>query len=206
MSDFTPGDLSYPDTPNPTSDPAGALPDITLSRQTPSTWKDAWLLTATPTAPELPSREAEAAFTSTLPAGEKPEEGEPVLHVEAEPDFTARDKEKEVTTGPRETTQLPITQRASTARVTTAQASVTSHPHGDVQPGLHETLAPTAPGQPDHHQPPSVEDGGPSVIKEVAEDGTTNQLPAGEGSGEQVSGFVFPGISWMATSAWHLAA
>lgn len=178
-------DGSGDDSDNFSGSGTGALPDITLSQQTPSTWKDMWLLTATPTAPELTSRDAEAAFTSVLPAGEKPEEGEPVFHVEAEPGFTARDKEKEVTTGPRETTQLPITQRASTARVTTAQASVTSHPHGDVQPGLHETLAPTAPGQPDHHQPPSVEDGGPSVIKEVAEDGTTNQLPAGEGSGEQ---------------------
>lgn len=162
---------------------------MTLSRQTPSTWKDVWLLTATPTAPEPTSRDTEATLTSILPAGEKPEEGEP----EAEPDFTARDKEKEATTRPRETTQLPVTQQASTAaRATTAQASVTSHPHGDVQPGLHETLAPTAPGQPDH-QPPSVEDGGTSVIKEVVEDETTNQLPAGEGSGEQVSDFGFPG-------------
>lgn len=170
----------------PTYDPAGALPDA-LSRQTPSTWKDAWLPTATPTAPEPTSRDTEAAFPSVLPAGEKPEEGEPVLHAEAEPGLTALDKEKEVTTArPRETTQLPITQRASTAKVTTAQAAVTSHPHGDVQPGLRETSVPTAPGQPDH-QPPSVEDGGTSVIKEVAEDGTTNQLPAGEGSGEQVS-------------------
>lgn len=175
----------------PTSDPAGALPD-TLSRQTPSTWKDVWLLTATPTAPEPTSSDTETAFTSTLAAGEKPEEGEPVLHVEAEPGFTARDKEKEVTTRPRETAQLPITQRASTARITTAQAAVTSHPHGGMQPGLHETSAPTAPGQPDHH-PPRVEGGGTSVIKEVVEDGTTNQLPAGEGSGEQVSGFAFPG-------------
>lgn len=161
----------------------GALPD-TLSRQTPSTWKDVWLLTATPTAPEPTSSNTETAFTSVLPVGEKPEEGEPVLHVEAEPDFTARDKEKEVTTRPRETVQLPITQRASTVRVTTAQAAVTSHPHGGMQPGLHETSAPTAPGQPDH-QPPRVEGGGTSVIKEVVEDGTANQLPAGEGSGEQ---------------------
>lgn len=151
-----------------------------------------WLLTATPTAPEPTSSNTETAFTSVLPAGEKPEEGEPVLHVEAEPGFTARDKEKEVTTRPRETVQLPITQRASTVRVTTAQAAVTSHPHGGMQPGLHETSAPTAPGQPDH-QPPRVEGGGTSVIKEVVEDGTANQLPAGEGSGEQVSGFAFPG-------------
>ncbi|EDK98411.1 syndecan 1, isoform CRA_b, partial [Mus musculus] len=115
-------------------------------------------------------------FSGSGTAGEKPEEGEPVLHVEAEPGFTARDKEKEVTTRPRETVQLPITQRASTVRVTTAQAAVTSHPHGGMQPGLHETSAPTAPGQPDH-QPPRVEGGGTSVIKEVVEDGTANQLP-----------------------------
>lgn len=169
----------------PTSHPTGALPDP-LSRQTTSTWKDPWLLTATPTAPEPTSRDAETPLTSLLPAGGKPEEGEPVPHVEAEPGFTARDKEKEVTaTGPRETTQLPVTQRASTARVTTAQAPATSHPHGHVQPGLPETSAPTAPGQPDH-QPPSVEDGGTSVISEAAEDGAANLLPAGEGSGEQV--------------------
>lgn len=178
-------DGSGDDSDNFSGSGTGALPDMTLSRQTPSTWKDVWLLTATPTAPEPTSRDTEATLTSILPAGEKPEEGEPVAHVEAEPDFTARDKEKETTTRPRETTQLPVTQQASTAaRATTAQASVTSHPHGDVQPGLHETLAPTAPGQPDH-QPPSVEDGGTSVIKEVVEDETTNQLPAGEGSGEQ---------------------
>ncbi|XP_052042086.1 syndecan-1 [Apodemus sylvaticus] len=176
-------DGSGDDSDNFSGSGTGALPDP-LSRQTTSTWKDVWLLTSTPTAPEPTSRDTETALTSVLPTGEKPEEGEPVLHVEAEPGFTARDKEKEVTAGPRETTQLPVTQRASTARVTTAQAPATSHPHGHVQPGLRETLAPTAPGQPDH-QPPSVEDGGTSVIKEVAEDGTTNQLPAGEGSGEQ---------------------
>lgn len=166
----------------------GALPDITLSRQTSSTLKDVWLLTATPTAPEPTSRDTEATFTSILPAGEKPGEGEPVLIAEVDTSSTTWDKELEVTTRPRETTQLLVTHRVSTARATTAQAPVTSHPHRDVQPGLHETLAPTAPGQPDH-QPPS---GGTSVIKEVAEDGATNQLPTGEGSGEQVSGFVFP--------------
>lgn len=177
-------DGSGDDSDNFSGSGTGALPDA-LSRQTPSTWKDAWLPTATPTAPEPTSRDTEAAFPSVLPAGEKPEEGEPVLHAEAEPGLTALDKEKEVTTArPRETTQLPITQQASTAKVTTAQVAVTSHPHGDVQPSLRETSVPTAPGQPDH-QPPSVEDGGTSVIKEVAEDGTTNQLPAGEGSGEQ---------------------
>lgn len=177
-------DGSGDDSDNFSGSGTGALPDP-LSRQTTSTWKDPWLLTATPTAPEPTSRDAETPLTSLLPAGGKPEEGEPVLHVEAEPGFTARDKEKEVTaTGPRETTQLPVTQRASTARVTTAQAPATSHPHGHVQPGLPETSAPTAPGQPDH-QPPSVEDGGTSVISEAAEDGAANPLPAGEGSGEQ---------------------
>lgn len=153
-----------------------------------------WLLTTTPIAPEPTSRVAEAAFTSILPTGEKQEEKERALVVEAEETgFTARNNGKEVTTTrPRETTQLPITQRASTSRATTTQAPATSHPHRDVQPGPHETLAPTAPGQPDH-QPPSVGDGGASVIKVVTEDGTTNQLPTGEGSGEQVSGFLFPG-------------
>ncbi|KAL6051505.1 hypothetical protein STEG23_011310 [Scotinomys teguina] len=173
-------DGSGDDSDNFSGSGTGALPDITLSRQT-STWKDVWFLTTTPTAPEPISRDTEAASTSVLPAGEKPEAG---LVAEVDTSFTARDKEVEVTTRPRETTQFPITQRASTARATTAQAPVTSHPHRDVQPGLHETLAPTVPGQPDH-QPPSVADGGTSVIKEVAEDGATNQLPTGEGSGEQ---------------------
>lgn len=161
-----------------------------------------WLLTATPAAPEPTSRNAEAAFTSILPTVEKPEEGEPVL-MAVDTGLTARDKKMEVTTRPRETTQLPITQRVSTVRATTAQA-VTSHPHRDVQPGLHETLVSTVPGQPDH-QPPSATEGGTSVIKEVVEDGATNQLPTGEGSGEQVSGFVFPG--WpLVPGIWPLSS
>ncbi|OBS57901.1 hypothetical protein A6R68_10977 [Neotoma lepida] len=176
-------DGSGDDSDNFSGSGTGALPDITLTRQTSSTWKEVWDLTTTPTAPEPTSRDTEAASTSILPAGEKSEAGEPVPVAEVDTSFTARDKEVEVTIRPRETTQLPITQRASTARATTAQAPVTSHPHRDVQPGLRETLAPTAPGQPDH-PPPSVVDGGTSVIKEVAEDGATNQLPPGEGSGE----------------------
>ncbi|XP_005079125.1 syndecan-1 [Mesocricetus auratus] len=174
-------DGSGDDSDNFSGSGTGALPDITLSRQASPTLKDVWLLTATPTAPEPTSRDAQATTTSILPAAEKPGEGEPVLTAEVDPGFTARDKESEVTTRPRETTQLLITHWVSTARATTAQAPVTSHPHRDVQPGLHETSAPTAPGQPDQ-QPPS---GGTSVIKEVAEDGATNQLPTGEGSGEQ---------------------
>ncbi|XP_036026897.1 syndecan-1 [Onychomys torridus] len=187
-------DGSGDDSDNFSGSGTGALPDITLSRQTSSTWKDVWLLTTTPTAPEPTSRDPEAASTAVLPAGEKPEAGEPVLVAEVDTtSFTARDTEVEVTTRPRETTQLLITQRASTARATTAQAPVTSlHPHRDVQPGLQETLAPTAPGQPDH-PPPSVADGGTSVIKEVAEDGATNQLPTGEGSGEPDFTFEAPG-------------
>ncbi|XP_038175771.1 syndecan-1 [Arvicola amphibius] len=176
-------DGSGDDSDNFSGSGAGALPDVTLSRQTSPTLKDVWLLTATPAAPEPTSRNAEAAFTSILSTVEKkPEEGEPVL-VPVDTGLTARDKEMEVTTRPRETTQLPITQRVSTVRATTAQA-VTSHPHRDVQPDLHETLVPTAPGQPDH-QPPSATEGGTSVVKEVVEDGATNQLPTGEGSGEQ---------------------
>ncbi|XP_051037637.1 syndecan-1 isoform X2 [Phodopus roborovskii] len=171
-------DGSGDDSDNFSGSGTGALPDISLSRQTSST------LTATPTAPEPTSRDSEATFTSILPAREKPEERPPERVAEVDTGFTSQDKEMEVTTRLRETTQLLITQRVSTARATTVQAPVTSHPHRDVQPGFHETLAPTAPGQPDH-QPPSVADGGTSVIKEVTEDGATNQLPTGEGSGEQ---------------------
>jgi integrin beta 5 len=127
-------DGSGDDSDNFSGSSTGALPD-TLSRQTPSTWKDMWLLTATPTAPEPTSSNTETAFASVRPAREKPKEGEPVLHVEAEPGFTTWDKEKEGTTRPRDTMQLPITQQASTVRVTTAQAAVTSHPHWGMQPG-----------------------------------------------------------------------
>ncbi|XP_073905334.1 syndecan-1 isoform X2 [Castor canadensis] len=148
---------------------AGALEDTTLSRHHSSTWKDVWLLTVTPTVAEPTGREATAPSTSTLTAGEGPEEGEAVVLSEAEPDLTAR--EKEITPEPRETTQLPATQRASTARPTTAQAPATSPPHRDMHPGPRETLAPT-------------EDGGPAIDR-AAEDGDSNQLPTGEGSGEQ---------------------
>ncbi|EDM03081.1 syndecan 1, isoform CRA_c [Rattus norvegicus] len=43
-------DGSGDDSDNFSGSGTGALPDMTLSRQTPSTWKDVWLLTATPTA------------------------------------------------------------------------------------------------------------------------------------------------------------
>ncbi|KAM5292197.1 syndecan-1 [Ctenodactylus gundi] len=158
---------------------AGPLQDITLSQQTPSTWKDTWLLTVMPTAPEPTSRDATS--TTNLPAGERPKEEEAVQLSEARPDFIAR--EAEMTPAPRETTQLPSTQLASTAEAVTAQASTFSHQSRAVPPDHHETSAPALPGQPDSHTA-SVEDRAPPVPESPAEDGPPSQLPAGEGSGE----------------------
>ncbi|XP_031511356.1 LOW QUALITY PROTEIN: syndecan-1 [Papio anubis] len=117
-----------------------------------------------------------------LPAGEGPKEGEAVVLLEVEPDLTAQ--EQEATPQPTETTQLPTTHQAPTARATTAQEPATSHPHRDMQPGYHETSAPAGPGQADLHTP-RTEDGGPSATERAAEDGASSQLPAAEGSGEQ---------------------
>ncbi|XP_068420458.1 syndecan-1 [Eschrichtius robustus] len=193
-------DGSGDDSDNFSGSGAGALPDITLSQQTPSTWKDKGLLTAMPTAPE-PSRpdttatststsatstststSATSTSTSILPTGEQPEEGGVVLLAEVEPGLTAQ--EKEATHPPRETTLHPTTHRASTARATTAQGPATSHPHRDVQPDHHETSAPTGHSQPEP-QAPSVEDGSSSATEKAAEDEASTQLPGGEDSGEQ---------------------
>uniref|UniRef100_A0A5F9CBF9 Syndecan 1 n=1 Tax=Oryctolagus cuniculus TaxID=9986 RepID=A0A5F9CBF9_RABIT len=174
-------DGSGDDSDNFSGSGAGPLQDHALSRQTPATWKDLWLLTATSTAPEPTSADATAASTPILPAGEGPVEEGVVPLAEAEPGSVAG--EKETTAQPRETTQLPTTQRASTARATTAQAPATTHPHRDVQPGHHGTSAPAAPGHADTHSP-GVQDRGPSATDAAAEDGAPNQLPAGEGSGE----------------------
>ncbi|XP_017381893.1 syndecan-1 isoform X1 [Cebus imitator] len=174
-------DGSGDDSDNFSGSGAGALQDNTLLQQTPYTGKDMWLLTATPTAPEPTSLEATAASTSTLPAEEGPKEGEAVVLLEAEPDLTARDQE--ATLPPRETTQLPATHQASTARATEAQEPTTSHPHRDMQPGHHENSTHAGPGQPDLHTP-HTEDGGSSATEKAAEDGASNQLPAAEGSGE----------------------
>ncbi|XP_011826838.1 PREDICTED: syndecan-1 [Mandrillus leucophaeus] len=175
-------DGSGDDSDNFSGSGAGALQDITLSQQTPSTWKDTWLLMATPTSPEPTGLEATAASTSTLPAGEGPKEGEAVVLLKVEPELTAR--EQEATPQPTETTQLPTTHQAPTARATTAQEPATSHPYRDMQPGYHETSAPAGPGQADLHTP-RTEDGGPSATERAAEDGASSQLPAAEGSGEQ---------------------
>lgn len=178
--------------PTPTSSasgPAGALQDLTLSQQPSSTWKGTELLTAVPTAPEPSGTGNTATSTSVLPAGERPEDREAVLPAEVEPGFTAR--EKETTHPPGETTPQPTTHQASTARATTAQGPVTSHPHRDMKPDHHETSAPAGPSQLDSHAP-SVEDRGPSATEKAAEDGVSTQLPAGEGSGEQVSAHWYP--------------
>ncbi|XP_037669174.1 syndecan-1 [Choloepus didactylus] len=147
---------------------AGALQDITLSHQTPSTWKDPWLLTTTPKAPEPTG--TDAAPTSTPTAVEGPVEEHAVVLAEAEPDLTA--KEKETTHPPRGPTQHPATPQGSTARATTAQAPTTTRPHRDTQPEHPETLAPTEPSRLD--------------LQVLAmEDGASSPFPAEEGSGEQ---------------------
>ncbi|XP_040849870.1 syndecan-1 [Ochotona curzoniae] len=174
-------DGSGDDSDNFSGSGAGALPDYTLSRQTPTTWKDAWLLTATAPAPESTSSGATAASTPVLPATEGPVE-EGIVHlVEVEPGSVS--SKDETTSRPREVTQLATTQHAATARATTAQAPATSHPHKDLQPGHQGTSAPAAPGHTNPHSP-SVQDGGPSATDATAEDRAPSQLPAGEGSGE----------------------
>lgn len=137
-----------------------------------------------PTAPEPTGTDSVATSTSILQAAERPEDRDAVLPVGVEPGFTARGRE--TTPPPRETTLHPTTHRASTARATTAQVPATSHPHGDMQPEHRETSAPAGPSQLASHAP-SVEDSGPSATEKAAEDGVSTQLPAGEGSGEQVS-------------------
>ncbi|XP_062934670.1 syndecan-1 [Cynocephalus volans] len=175
-------DGSGDDSDNFSGSGAGALPEITLSQQTTSTWKDLWLLTTTPMAPEPTGRDAIATSAPILPAGEGLEKEEAAVLAEVEPGFTAG--EKETTPQPRETTQLPTTPRASAAKTTTAQVPTTSHLHRDLQPGHHETSAPARPGQPDPHTP-SIEARGPTATERAAEDGASNQLPVEEGSGEQ---------------------
>lgn len=140
------------------------------------------LLTVMPTALEPTGTETIAVSTSVLPAGEGPEEREAVLLAKAEPGFPTL--QKETTHPPSETTQHPTTHRASTARATTAQAPATSH--RAMQPDYHETSAPTGPGHLDPRVP-SVEDRDPSATEQTAEDGAVTRIPAGEGSGEEVS-------------------
>ncbi|XP_022260187.1 syndecan-1 isoform X1 [Canis lupus familiaris] len=175
-------DGSGDDSDNFSGSGAGALQDITLSQQTPSTWKDMALLTAMPTAQEPTGADDIDSSTSILLTREGPEGGEAVLVAEAEPGFT--DREKETAHPPSETTPHPTTHRASTARATTAQGPATLHPHRDAQPDHHQISVLAEPSQLDPHTP-RVEDGGPSATERAAEDGVSTQLPAGEGSGEQ---------------------
>uniref|UniRef100_A0A8C2YN13 Syndecan n=1 Tax=Chinchilla lanigera TaxID=34839 RepID=A0A8C2YN13_CHILA len=183
-------DGSGDDSDNFSGSGAGTLQDITMSQQTPPTWKDTWLLSVMPTAPEPSGREATAVSTPVLPAGERQEEGEVAVVAEARPDSTAR--EKEVNPEPREPTQLPTTKRASMAGATTAQVAATSHPSRDMYPGQAETTAPAVTGQPDGHTS-GVEDAGPSATESTTEDGPAHQPSAGEGSGEQDFTFDIPG-------------
>ncbi|XP_006835371.1 PREDICTED: syndecan-1 [Chrysochloris asiatica] len=163
-------DGSGDDSDNFSGSGAGALHDITLSLRTPSTWNDMWLLTTTPTAPEPTGTETIAA--SVLSAVEQPEEGGLV-----------RLMEEETSHPPSETTKHPTTHQVSTARASTAQAPTTTDVPRDRQPGHHETSAPI---EHDHFHPhaPSLEEGGPSATERAVEDGASNLLPAGEGSGE----------------------
>ncbi|XP_023406350.2 syndecan-1 [Loxodonta africana] len=177
-------DGSGDDSDNFSGSGAGALPDIALSNQTPSTWKDMWLLTTTPTSPEPTSTETIAA--SILPAVEGPEEQGSVRLTEVEPGLTVQ--EKETSHLPSETAQHPTTHQASTARTSTAQAPPTTHSPRDMQPGHQETSAPIGGGHIYPHVP-SLEEGGSSATKTAPEDGDSSQLPVGEGSGEQ--DFVF---------------
>ncbi|KAF6106115.1 syndecan 1 [Phyllostomus discolor] len=174
-------DGSGDDSDNFSGSGAGALPDILLSQRTPTTWKDLGLLTVMPTAPEPTDIGPVTAFTSILTTVEGEEEGDAVFLAKVEPDLTAREK---TTLPPSETTPHPTTHQVSTTRATTAQASVTSHLHRDMQPDHLKTSAPEGAGQLDTHIP-SLEDTGPSATERAAEDETVTHLSAGEGSGEQ---------------------
>uniref|UniRef100_A0A9L0T1S0 Syndecan n=1 Tax=Equus caballus TaxID=9796 RepID=A0A9L0T1S0_HORSE len=176
-------DGSGDDSDNFSGSGAGALQDLTLSKQTHAVQKDVGVLTAIPTAPEPTSTDTIAASTSIVPARAAPEEGAVVYLSGVEPGFTTQ--EKETIHPPSETTLHPTTHRASTARATTAQGPGTLHPHRAVQPDHHKTSAPVVPDQLLDPHPPSVADGGPSATEKAAEDGASTQLPAGEGSGEQ---------------------
>lgn len=175
-------DGSGDDSDNFSGSGAGALQDITLSQQTTSTWKDMGLLTVMSITLELTGIDAITASTSVLPPGEGSEVGKAVFVAKVAPSLTS--SEETIHHPSRETTPHPTTHQASTARATTAQAPVTSHPHRDMQPDHHETSAPTGPG---HLDPPSpsAEDRGPSATEKTAEDGVITQFPAGEGSGEE---------------------
>ncbi|XP_045740107.2 syndecan-1 [Mirounga angustirostris] len=190
-------DASGDDSDNFSGSGAGALQDITLSQQTPSTWKEVALLTAVPTAPEPTGRGHTTTSTSDLPTGEAPGEGEAVLVAEVEPGFT--DQEKEATRPPSEITPHPATHQPSTARATTAQGPATSHPHRDMQPEHQEPSASAGPSQLDPHTP-SVEDRGPSATERATEDGVSTQLPVGEGSGEQDFTFDLSGENMAGTA------
>ncbi|XP_007937477.1 syndecan-1 [Orycteropus afer afer] len=180
-------DGSGDDSDNFSGSGAGALQDISLLHQTTSTWKDMWLLTTVPTAPEPTDVETVAA--SILPTVEEPDQEGSVRLMELEPGLTVQE---ETSHPPSKTTQHPTTHQASTARVSTAQAPATTDPPRDMQPGHHKTSAPTGH---EHFYPhsPSQEEGGPSATEKAAEDGASSQLPVGEGSGEQDFIFENPG-------------
>ncbi|XP_006880782.1 PREDICTED: syndecan-1 [Elephantulus edwardii] len=179
-------DGSGDDSDNFSGSGADALQDIALSHQTPSTWKDMWLLTTMPTTPE-PS---ETIAASILPDLKEHVEEASVHLTEVEPDPLA--PEKGTSHPPSETTQHPTTHRASTARASTAQAPATTHPSKDLQPGHPETLPPKGRG---HFHPPApgLENGAPPATEKAAEDGTSSQFPVEESSGELDFVFETPG-------------
>ncbi|XP_077008279.1 syndecan-1 isoform X2 [Tamandua tetradactyla] len=181
-------DGSGDDSDNFSGSGAGALQDITLSHQPSSTWKEAWLPTSMPAAPE-PTGSDPSPF---LTAVEGPVEEHTAVPAEAKPDLTTQGKG--TTHPPRGATQQPTTHWASTPRATTALAPTTSRPHRDTQPDHPETSAPAAPEQLQPHAL-DMEDEGPAATERAAVDGDPSQFPAGEGSGEQDFVFEAPGES-----------
>ncbi|XP_054557319.1 syndecan-1 [Talpa occidentalis] len=167
-------DSSGDDSDNFSGSGAGALPDITLTRQPHPTWKDLGLLPATPTAPEPTDRDTIVTSFALPPGGGS--EGEEAEHVvQVEPGFTPW--EKESTHPSHETTQHPTAHRTSTARAATAPGPATSHPDH------HETTPSDRAGQHGPHVH-SLDEESPSATERATEDGASNQLPVGEGSGE----------------------
>ncbi|KAM6221421.1 syndecan-1 [Rhynchocyon petersi] len=172
-------DGSGDDSDNFSGSGADALQDITLSHQTPSTWKDMWFLTTVPTTAEPTLVETVAA--SILPNLEEHVDEASVHMTKVEPDTPV--PEEETSHPPSEITQHPATHRASTARASTAQAPATTYSPRDLQPDHYENLPPKGRGH--FHPPvPSLEEGAPSATEKAAEDGASSQLPVEESSGD----------------------
>lgn len=163
-------DSSGDDSDNFSGSGAGSLSDINMFQHTYPTGSNP----AVPTATEPTDLDS---TVTTLLTTEKVEK-EMAAPVDGEPSHTVLE---EATPASSEPTQYPSTQPESRKGATTVLTPVTSQPHGGMGPEPQET----SPGQHDPHVHHS-EEGVPAVTQKVPEDdGSTSQMPATEGSGEQ---------------------